>query len=142
MIATAKRPSANFPIRLTSKMLSSSLLSASDCYIFTSTVASFFPQISHFFLPPMTSAIPNKPHQTAVALDFLVIGGSSAGLSAAYALRRVGHRALILEKNVDFFDMCFVLLRPHPSDAPPCRSINAADTEYHPICQKSFTTGV
>ena len=68
----------------------------------------------------MSSAIPNKPHQTAVALDFLVIGGSSAGLSAAYALRRVGHRVLVLEQNDDFFDVSFVLLRrPRPSDAAP-----------------------
>lgn len=43
-------------------------------------------------------------HQTAIALDFLIIGGSSAGLSAAYALRRVGHRVLVLEQNSDFFD--------------------------------------
>lgn len=48
---------------------------------------------------------PNKPHKSAVALDFLVIGGSSAGLSAAYALRRVGHRVLVLEQNPDFFDV-------------------------------------
>lgn len=53
----------------------------------------------------MTPAILNMPHQTAVALDFLVIGGSSAGLSAAYALRRVGHRVLVLEQNADFFDV-------------------------------------
>jgi len=55
----------------------------------------------------MTLAIQNKPHQTAVALDFLVIGGSAAGLSAAYALRRVGHRVLVLEQNADFFDVSF-----------------------------------
>lgn len=54
------------------------------------------------------SVIPNMAHQTAVALDFLVIGGSSAGLSAAYALRRVGHRVLVLEQNADFFDVGFL----------------------------------
>jgi len=48
-------------------------------------------------------------HQTAIALDFLIIGGSSAGLSAAYALRRVGHRVLVLEQNSDFFDVRFLL---------------------------------
>ena len=57
--------------------------------------------------PTMISPIPNKPHQTSVALDFLVIGGSSAGLSAAYALRRVGHRVLVLEQNADFFDVSY-----------------------------------
>lgn len=66
----------------------------------------------------MTSAIPNKPQQTAVALDFLVVGGSSAGLSAAYALRRVGHRVLVLEQNGDFFDVSVFSFFPGPSPSP------------------------
>ena len=53
----------------------------------------------------MPSVFSNNAQQSAVALDFLVIGGSSAGLSAAYALRRVGHRVLVLEQNADFFDV-------------------------------------
>lgn len=64
----------------------------------------------------MAPVILNNPHQTSYALDFLVIGGSSAGLSAAYALRRVGHRVLVLEQNSDFFDVSLSPLR-RPADS-------------------------
>jgi 2-polyprenyl-6-methoxyphenol hydroxylase-like FAD-dependent oxidoreductase len=90
----------------------------------------------------MTPAIPNKPHQTAFPLDFLVIGGSSAGLSAAYALQRVGHRVLVLEQNADFFDVSHVSPVSQPeSDFFNSRSAGVADTDYRPTCQKSSTTG-
>lgn len=56
-------------------------------------------------------------NKAAVSLDFIVIGGSSAGLSAAYALRRVGHRVLVLEQNKDFFDVSF-------SSSPPARAFH------------------
>lgn len=85
----------------------------------------------------MFSAIPNKPHQTAVVLDFLVIGGSSAGLSAAYALRRVGHRVLVLEQNADFSDVRRLFIHFHPpvgSDLPcgPGTSVRRIqDTAQH-----------
>lgn len=92
----------------------------------------------------MLSSIPNKPHQTAVPLDFLVVGGSSAGLAAAYALRRVGHRVLVLEQNADFFDVS----PPFPSSALLCvlifsgsRKAAVADTEYRPTCPRSSTIG-
>ena len=53
-------------------------------------------------------------NQAAVVLDFIVIGGSSAGLSAAYALRRVGHRVTVLEQNPDFLDVRFFPLVDFP----------------------------
>jgi ribulose 1,5-bisphosphate synthetase/thiazole synthase len=59
----------------------------------------------HFSVSTISNV--NMAHKTAVALDFIVIGGSSAGLSAAYALRRVGHRVLVLEQSADFLDVSF-----------------------------------
>ncbi|PIL31405.1 hypothetical protein GSI_06106 [Ganoderma sinense ZZ0214-1] len=38
------------------------------------------------------------PLQTSLSINFLIIGGGIAGLTAAIALRRVGHNALVLEK--------------------------------------------
>ena len=93
----------------------------------------------------MTPAILNKPHQTSFALDFLVIGGSSAGLSAAYALRRVGHRVLVLEQNPDFFDVSSFPLahsrRPADSNFLSFRNTDVVDTDYRPTCPKSSITG-
>lgn len=85
--------------------------------IFVYISAPVLPPFSHplFTSPTMASALPNRPHQAAVALDFLVVGGSSAGLSAAYALRRVGHRVLVLEQNQDFIDVRSSLSSPSPA---------------------------
>ncbi|CAK5267789.1 unnamed protein product [Mycena citricolor] len=44
-----------------------------------------------FFLP--------LPHETMDAFDFVIVGGSIAGLTAAYALRQAGHRVLVLERR-------------------------------------------
>lgn len=85
-------------------------------------------------------------NQTAVPLDFIVIGGSSAGLSAAYALRRVGHRVLVLEQGPDFFDVAFSLFG-HPLAGSDLfysfnlRRVGLAGTGFLPTCPRSFTTG-
>ncbi|KIJ62941.1 hypothetical protein HYDPIDRAFT_41632 [Hydnomerulius pinastri MD-312] len=39
--------------------------------------------------------------RTELAIDFLVVGGGIAGLSCAIALRRVGHRVVVLERHGD-----------------------------------------
>ncbi|KAI0778764.1 FAD/NAD-P-binding domain-containing protein [Trametes elegans] len=41
----------------------------------------------------------NPPLQAAHPIDFVIIGGGIAGLACAVALRRVGHRALVLERR-------------------------------------------
>ncbi|KAJ7123407.1 hypothetical protein C8R44DRAFT_875608 [Mycena epipterygia] len=46
---------------------------------------------------------PRLPRQTALAIDFIIIGAGMTGLACAIALRRVGHRVLIVEQeeNID-----------------------------------------
>ncbi|KAJ6615880.1 hypothetical protein B0H10DRAFT_2039390 [Mycena sp. CBHHK59/15] len=41
----------------------------------------------------------NKPKQAPLCIDFLVIGAGVAGLACAIALRRVGHRVLVIERE-------------------------------------------
>ncbi|EGN99370.1 hypothetical protein SERLA73DRAFT_90724 [Serpula lacrymans var. lacrymans S7.3] len=41
---------------------------------------------------------PSVPTQASLSIDFLVVGGGIGGLACAIALRRVGHRVLVLEK--------------------------------------------
>ena len=48
--------------------------------------------------------------KAAAALDFLVVGGSIAGLAAAYNLRQAGHRVRVLEKGDGKYDV---------SESPP-----------------------
>ncbi|KAI0050529.1 FAD/NAD-P-binding domain-containing protein [Auriscalpium vulgare] len=61
------------------------------------------------FLQP-TMAIPqplqngSSAKKASAAISFLVIGGGIAGLSAAVALRRVGHRVLVVERDSNFED--------------------------------------
>ena len=43
--------------------------------------------------------------KAAAALDFLVVGGSIAGLAAAYNLRQAGHRVRVLEKGDGKYDV-------------------------------------
>ncbi|KAJ7114939.1 hypothetical protein C8R44DRAFT_629801 [Mycena epipterygia] len=49
------------------------------------------------------SQLPRLPRQTALAIGFVVIGASVTGLACAIALRRVGHRVLVIEQkeNID-----------------------------------------
>jgi salicylate hydroxylase len=53
------------------------------------------------------------PKQTLLAIDVVVIGGSVAGLACAIALRRVGHRVLVLEKNDESEPVSFNLCNQH-----------------------------
>ncbi|KAJ8468341.1 hypothetical protein ONZ51_g9714 [Trametes cubensis] len=41
----------------------------------------------------------NPPLQTALPINFIIIGGGIAGLACAIALRRVGHHAIVLERK-------------------------------------------
>ncbi|KAJ7503290.1 hypothetical protein B0H11DRAFT_578822 [Mycena galericulata] len=50
-----------------------------------------------FFLPNM--AIENAPKQAPLSIDFLIIGAGVAGLTCAIALRRVGHRVVVIERE-------------------------------------------
>ncbi len=43
----------------------------------------------------------NRPKQAALPIDFVIVGGGITGFSTAIALRRVGHRVLVLEKDED-----------------------------------------
>ncbi|KAI9511080.1 FAD/NAD-P-binding domain-containing protein [Russula earlei] len=49
---------------------------------------------------------PSRTHESAkkatLLIRFVVIGGGAAGLACAVALRRVGHRVIVLEKGPDF----------------------------------------
>ncbi|KAJ7122120.1 hypothetical protein C8R44DRAFT_981397 [Mycena epipterygia] len=47
--------------------------------------------------------IPLTASQTALAIDFVIIGAGITGLACAIALRRVGHRVLVIEQkeNID-----------------------------------------
>ncbi|KAJ7123410.1 hypothetical protein C8R44DRAFT_917474 [Mycena epipterygia] len=46
---------------------------------------------------------PRLPQQTALAIDFVIIGAGMTGLACAIALRRVGHRVVVIEQkgNID-----------------------------------------
>ncbi|KAG6810549.1 hypothetical protein H0H92_012629 [Tricholoma furcatifolium] len=41
----------------------------------------------------------NAPKQAALQIDFLIVGGGISGLACAIALRRVGHRVVLLEAD-------------------------------------------
>ncbi|KAF9026056.1 FAD/NAD(P)-binding domain-containing protein [Hymenopellis radicata] len=63
--------------------------------------------LSFAFVPTMPG-IPgfhNRPKQTALPIDFVIVGGGITGFSTAIALRRVGHRVLVLEKDEDVNQM-------------------------------------
>ena len=46
------------------------------------------------------SCVHARPKQASLIIDFLIIGGGLAGLASAIALRRVGHRVTVLERNL------------------------------------------
>ncbi|KAF8912334.1 hypothetical protein CPB85DRAFT_1252794 [Mucidula mucida] len=48
----------------------------------------------------------NRPKQAALPIDFVIVGGGITGFSTAIALRRVGHRVLVLEKDEDVNQAC------------------------------------
>ena len=55
---------------------------------------------------PTSPVHENLFHRKAAgALDFLVVGGSIAGLAAAYNLRQAGHRVRVLEKGDGKYDV-------------------------------------
>ena len=58
------------------------------------------------------TAMKVKParHTASLSVDFLVIGAGIAGLASAIALRRVGHRVLVLERH----DSITKARRSHP----------------------------
>jgi salicylate hydroxylase len=52
--------------------------------------------------------------KTEHPLEFIIIGGSIAGLATAYALRRAGHAVLVLEKSDGTLKVgSFATLRSH-----------------------------
>ncbi|KAF8650592.1 hypothetical protein AX16_005177 [Volvariella volvacea WC 439] len=51
-------------------------------------------------MSPQKDLRENLPPQTKHAIHFLVVGGGVGGLACAIALRRVGHRVTVLEKNL------------------------------------------
>ncbi|TFY51204.1 hypothetical protein EVG20_g11113, partial [Dentipellis fragilis] len=65
--------------------------------------------------------IPSIPKKTALAIDFVVIGGGVAGLACAVALRRVGHRVTVVEKEtrIDGVRPRAPLPVPMFTDTPP-----------------------
>ncbi|KAJ7113174.1 hypothetical protein C8R44DRAFT_741506 [Mycena epipterygia] len=50
---------------------------------------------------------PQLPRQTVLAIDFVIIGAGITGLACTTALRRVGHRILVIEQkeNIDVVAM-------------------------------------
>ncbi|KAK0218348.1 hypothetical protein EDD85DRAFT_961622 [Armillaria nabsnona] len=63
----------------------------------------------------------NRPKQAALPIDFLIVGGGITGFACAIALRRVGHRVLVLEKDATF-----------PPISGPCRMPpNLSKILYH-----------
>ncbi|KAJ7511066.1 hypothetical protein B0H11DRAFT_1953873 [Mycena galericulata] len=51
--------------------------------------------------PSLASAasFPKAPKQAPLSIDFLIIGAGVAGLTCAFALRRVGHRVVVIERE-------------------------------------------
>ncbi|THH13127.1 hypothetical protein EW146_g7059 [Bondarzewia mesenterica] len=45
---------------------------------------------------------PSLPKSASLSIDFIIVGGGIAGLACAVALRRVGHRVLVLEREESF----------------------------------------
>lgn len=55
------------------------------------------------------SVLQSAPLQASLPIDFLIVGGGIAGLACAIALRRVGHRAVVLERDGGFASVCILL---------------------------------
>ncbi|KAJ7123448.1 hypothetical protein C8R44DRAFT_620377, partial [Mycena epipterygia] len=55
------------------------------------------------------------PRQTALAIDFVIIGAGMTGLACAIALRRVGHRVLVVEQkeNIDVIAVQAIRMNPN-----------------------------
>ncbi|KAI0064950.1 FAD/NAD-P-binding domain-containing protein [Artomyces pyxidatus] len=74
----------------------------------TGPPAGLFPPSQPTQRPPLIARIQAirvpATKQASAPILFLVIGGGIAGLACAVALRRVGHRVLVIEKDADFDD--------------------------------------
>ncbi|KAI6099790.1 hypothetical protein F5141DRAFT_1143611, partial [Pisolithus sp. B1] len=52
-------------------------------------------------MSPELSYLPSIKGKPGVLIDFLIVGGGITGLACALALRRIGHRVIVLERLVE-----------------------------------------
>ena len=88
-------------------------------YLYVIHVTFFFMCLvfHELYTPPFhtQNSLHSRPKQASLRIDFLIIGAGLAGLACAVALRRVGHRVIVLDRNISINDqVCYFCPRQLP----------------------------